>query len=164
VGEGDGEAGSILLEGAALGLTVTGISQSPDIKGLEKELQAAGFSLEAIQIVSPGDSDQNLVDVAGSVKIDVQLNIGGGQGTGVPGLTSGGSQLGVRGGSGSFFRNEELWDRLGDFEIPDDELENYVEAIEAGRSVVAYFAGKSENVPKLEELFRASGLAKVKTF
>lgn len=148
-----------------MGLTVTGISQNHDIKALEKELQAAGFTLDAIQIVSPGDSDQNLVDVAGSVKIDANLDIGNHQGTGVPGITSHGSQLGVRGGgSSSYFRNEELWDRLGDFEIPDDEVDNYIEAIEAGRSVVAYFAGKSENVPKLEQLFRASGLAKVKTF
>ena len=146
-----------------MGLTVTGISQTTDIKSLEKELSAAGFTLDAVQIVSPGDSDQNLVDVAGSVKLDTHLNLGDGQGTGVPGINSSGAQLGVRGGSG-FFRNEELWDRLGDFEILDDEVDNYIEAIEAGRSVVAYFAGKTENVPRLEELFRASGLAKVKTF
>ncbi|MGH7660531.1 MAG: hypothetical protein ACRENA_06405 [Vulcanimicrobiaceae bacterium] len=57
-----------------------------------------------------------------------------------------------------------MWDRLGDFEIPDDEIENYLEALSAGRSVVAYFAHKQENVSKIEAIFRQSGLAKVKTF
>ncbi|MGH7716009.1 MAG: hypothetical protein ACREML_08440, partial [Vulcanimicrobiaceae bacterium] len=67
-------------------------------------------------------------------------------------------------GHSTYFRNEELWDRLDDFEIPDDEIENYLEALSAGRSVVAYFAGKPDNVPKLETLFRSSGLSKIKTF
>ena len=54
-------------------------------------------------------------------------------------------------------------DRLGDLEIPDDEVDNYVEALEAGRSVVAYFA-KAETIDKVSEIFHAVGLAKVKTF
>ena len=54
-------------------------------------------------------------------------------------------------------------DRLGDLEIPDDEVDNYVETLEAGRSVVAYFA-KPENIGQVTDIFRASGLAKVKTF
>lgn len=147
-----------------MGLTVTGISQTTDIKSLETALKNAGFSLEAIQLISPGDSDRSLVDVQGSAKIDTELNLGGGQGTGVPGLTGAGTSFSSATTSQTFFRNEEMWDRLGDLEIPDDEIDNYIEAVQEGRSVVAYFAGKSENVPKLEQLFRASGLAKVKTF
>jgi tRNA A58 N-methylase Trm61 len=87
--------------------------------------------------------------------------MGGGTGTGVPGITSGNP---TAGGSGTkFFRNETLSDRLGDLEIPDDQVENYVDALEGGRSIVAYFA-KPETIDKVSEIFRASGLAKVKTF
>ena len=143
-------------------LVVTGISPHSDVSDLEKKLKEAGFSLDPVQVISPGDSDHSLAEVTGSMRLDTDLNLGAGQGTGVPGL-SGGAGAGSRTNS-SYFRSEELWDRLGDFEIPDDEVENYLEAVQAGRSVVAYFAHTQENVAKLEELFRASGLAKVKTF
>jgi hypothetical protein len=146
-----------------LGLTVTGISQSSDIKGLEKALTDAGFSLEHIQMVSPDDSDINLADVESGQRIDTELILGGGQGTGVPGISGGRSDFAVN-HNPHFFRNEELWDRLGDFEIPDDEIENYLEALGAGRSVVAFFASKPDAVPQLEGIFRASGLAKIKTY
>ena len=146
-----------------MGLTVTGISQTTDIKGLEKALQDAGFPLDPIQLVSPDDSDKHLTDVESDQRIDTRLMLGGGQGTGVPGISGGRSDYDLPGHS-TYFRNEELWDRLDDFEIPDDEIENYLEALAAGRSVVAYFAGKPDNVPKIETLFRSSGLSKVKTF
>lgn len=57
----------------------------------------------------------------------------------------------------------ELWDRLADLAIPDDEVENYAEALEAGRTIVAYH-GSSSSVAKIEGLFRDGGLTKVKTF
>lgn len=148
-----------------MGLCVTGISQSSDIKSLEKVLTDAGFSLEPIQLIDPEDNDINLSDVEPAQRIDTEIMIGGGQGTGVPGITGGHSMIENSAPiSQSYFRNEELWDRLGDFEIPDDEIENYLEALAAGRSIVAYFAHKPENVPKIEQIFRSSGLSKVKTF
>jgi hypothetical protein len=86
---------------------------------------------------------------------------GGGQGTGVPGVTSG---MPSAGGYGTRpFRNEALSDRLGDLEIPDDQVDNYVDALSAGRSVVAYFA-KPGTIEQVEAIFRASNLARVKTF
>jgi len=85
---------------------------------------------------------------------DPGLMTGGGQGTGVPGVTSG---VPTPGGYGiRYFRNEALSDRLGDLEIPDDEVDNYVETLEAGRSVVAYFA-KADTIDKVTEIFHASG-------
>ncbi len=42
-------------------------------------------------------------------------------------------------------------------------MQNYVDALAAGRSVVAYFA-KPDNLAQVETIFRASGLARVKTF
>jgi len=145
-------------------LVVTGISQNGDIKALEKALKDAGFSLDPIQIIGPDDSDPNLSEVESRQRIDTELMIGGGQGTGVPGLSGGHLEFGSQHTPAPVFRNEDLSDRLGDFEIPDNELDNYLEALEAGRSIVAYFAHTEDRVPTVEQLFRANGLAKVKTF
>ena len=141
-----------------MGLVVTGISQNGDIKALENALKTAGFPLDPLQLIGPDDSTQS---PARGVVNPGYITGGTGQGTGVPGLTSG---TPTPGGYGTqYFRNETLSDRLGDLEIPDDEVENYVGALEAGRSVVAYFA-QPETIDKVTELFRAGGLAKVKTF
>lgn len=149
-----------------MGLCVTGISQDGNVKNLEQGLKAAGFALDPIQLIGPDDAAHQLTDVVERGHIDTDIMTGGGQGTSVPGLTGSGSAsiagLGV--GRHAYFRDEGLADRLGDFEIPESELENYVEAVQEGRSVVAYFAQKPESVAKLEEIFRSSGLNKVKTF
>jgi hypothetical protein len=142
-----------------VGLVVTGISQNGDIASLEAALKAAGLPLDPIQLIGPDDSTQGAASSMGLA--DPGLMTGGGQGTGVPGVTSG---VPSAGGYGTrYFRNEALGDRLGDLEIPDDEVDNYIGALQAGRSVVAYFA-KSETVAQVETIFRAGGLAKVKTF
>jgi hypothetical protein len=142
-----------------VGLVVTGISQNGDISGIESALKAAGLPLDPIQLIGPDDSTQGAASSMGLA--DPGLMTGGGQGTGVPGVTSG---VPTPGGYGvRYFRNEALSDRLGDLEIPDDEVENYVETLEAGRSVVAYFA-KAETIDQVTEIFRAGGLTKIKTF
>ena len=142
-----------------MGLVVTGISQSGDTAALEAALKAAGLPLDPIQLIGPDDSTQGAASSMGLG--NPGLMTGGGQGTGVPGITSG---VPTAGGYGTrYFRNEALSDRLGDLEIPDDEVENYVDALQAGRSVVAYFA-KPETIAQVEAIFRSSGLAKVKTF
>ena len=141
-----------------MGLVVTGISQQGDITALETALKAAGLPLDPIQVIGPDDSTQGAASSLGLA--NTGLNIGGGQGTGVPGITSASPSMG---GSTRYFRNEALGDRLGDLEIPDDELDNYIEALQAGRSVVAYFA-KPESLAQVETIFRASDLLKIKTF
>jgi hypothetical protein len=142
-----------------VGLVVTGISQNGDIASLEAALKAAGLPLDPIQLIGPDDSTQGAASSMGLA--DPGLMTGGGQGTGVPGVTSG---VPSAGGYGTrYFRNEALGDRLGDLEIPDDEVDNYIDALQAGRSVVAYFA-KSETVAQVETIFRDGGLAKVKRF
>jgi hypothetical protein len=144
-----------------VGLVVTGISQSGEIAPLEAALKAAGLALDPLQLIGPDDSTQGAASSMGLA--DPGLMTGGGQGTGVPGITSGNP---TAGGYGTrYFRNEALSDRLGDLEIPDDEVENYVAALQAGRSVVAYFA-KPESLANVEAVFRdpAAGLVKVKTF
>lgn len=144
-----------------MGLVVTGISQNGDIKALEAALKTAGLPLDPIQVIGPDDSTQGAASSMGLA--NTGLNIGGGQGTGVPGITNA-SSLGSGGGS-RYFRNEALSDRLGDLEIPDDQVDNYVDALQARRSVVAYFA-KADNVAQVEEIFRKpeTGLVRIKTF
>ena len=142
-----------------MGLVVTGISQDGNIASLEAALKEAGLPLDAIQLIGPDDSTQGAASSMGMA--NPGLMTGGGQGTGVPGVTSG---VPSAGGYGTrYFRNEALSDRLGDLEIPDDQVDNYVDALGAGRSVVAYFA-KPETLAQAEAIFRGSGLAKVKTF
>lgn len=138
-----------------MGLVVTGISQDGNIKDLETALTGAGFSLDPVQLIGPGDSDSSLA--GGIAGADLLASSGGGTGTGVPGLTSS-----IRHGQ-TFFRNESLTDRLGDLEIPDSEIDNYAEALQAGRHIVAYFA-KPDTLEKVTEIFRQAGLAKVKVF
>ncbi|HTD38570.1 MAG TPA: hypothetical protein VK669_13755 [Candidatus Limnocylindrales bacterium] len=145
-----------------MGLVVTGISQNGDIKNLEAALKAAGLPLDPIQVIGPDDSTQGAASSMGLA--NTGLNIGGGQGTGVPGITNA-SSIGSSGGGSRYFRNEALSDRLGDLEIPDDQVDNYIEALQAGRSVVAYFA-KPDNVAQVEEIFRKpdTGLVRIKIY
>jgi len=138
--------------GGYVGLVVTGISQDGNIVALETALKDAGIPLDAIQLIGPDDSTQG---VSRGI-IGPRIMTGDRSGGFVPGINSSGGGL-------EFFRNENLSDRLGDLEIPDAEVENYVEALEAGRSVVAFFA-KPDTLETVEAIFRASGLAKVKTF
>ena len=140
---------------------VTGISQDGNTDALETALTAAGVQLDAFEVIGPEESDAHV----GGGTAESGILTGGGleTGTGVPGLTGGGipgitsaPRLGDMGG-------DSLWDKLADLAIPDDEVENYAEALEAGRSLVA-FHGDSKNVAKVEALFAGAGLTKIKTF
>ena len=123
---------------------VTGISQDGNTAALEASIKAAGLSLNAFEVIGPEDAD---TPVAGGIAGSGIITGGGLEtGTGVPGLTG-----------------SSLWDRLADLAIPDDEVENYAEALEAGHSIVAYH-GTSKSVPQLENLFASNGLSKIKTF
>jgi hypothetical protein len=134
-----------------MSLVVTGLSQNGDITALKAALHDAGISLDPLQVINPDDST---VGVArGIIGSELYTSEGG---TGVPGLNN------SRGGR-TFFRNEDLADRLGDLEIPDSEVDNYVEALERGRSVIAYFA-HADTIEKIEEIFRSSNLANVRRF
>jgi hypothetical protein len=134
-----------------LGLVVTGILQHGDIKALERLLKEAGLPLDPIQLISGEDSTEGVA----RRQIGSRLMTGD-HAAYVPGISSSGAGL-------PYFRNESLSNRLGDLEIPDSEVENYIAALEAGRSIVAYFA-KPDSLAKVETIFRDSGLAKVKTF
>jgi len=140
---------------------VTGISQDGNIDALTRALQAAKLSLEPLQVLDAGEVAPTLTPTR---LVDTSLLTGGGleTGTGVPGLTGRGLP-GIGATSPPEIDGDSIWVRLSDFEIPDDEIENYALALEAGRSVVAY-AAVAATVRAVEAAFRASGLANVKTF
>jgi hypothetical protein len=136
-----------------MALVVTGLSQTGDTQALHKALADAGLPTDPLQVIGPEDSVENISQ--GIIGAEL-LGSGPETGTGVPGINYGHT-------STRFFRNETLPDRLGDLEIPDSEVENYVEALERGRSVVAYFA-HADNVDKIEELFKSADLVNVRRF
>jgi hypothetical protein len=143
---------------------VTGISQDGDTAALEQALKSAGLSLEVFEVLGPDDADT----LATGGPIDTAIITGGGleTGTGVPGITGGmipGVTSSPRGVGIGPADGDSVWDRLADLAIPDDEVENYAEALEAGRSIFAYH-GDAKNVTTVEGLFASAGLTKIKTF
>lgn len=62
-----------------------------------------------------------------------------------------------------FFAEPHIIDHLADYAIPADEVQNYNDAIEAGRSVVIYKADMTE-APAVAETFKAAGLKNVRTY
>lgn len=62
-----------------------------------------------------------------------------------------------------FFAEPHIIDHLSDYAIPQDQVQNYNDAIEAGRSVVLYKAEPTE-AAGVEQTFKDAGLKNVKTF
>jgi len=137
-----------------MGHVVTGLSPSGDLTALKAALRTAGLSPDALQVISSEDSSLNLRG-RGVIGGDI-MSGDSGSGTGVPGLTN------VHSGR-TFFRDESLTDRLGDLEIPESEIDNYLEAIERGRSVVAYFP-HGDAAGQVEEVFRSANLLNVRRY
>jgi len=135
-----------------MAFVVTGLSQSEDISSVSAALRAAGLPTDPLQAVGPDDASENLSDSA-LVEPDILTSD---EGTRVPGINSGGRPR-------TYFRNENLVDRLGDFGIPESELDNYLEAVERGKTVVAYFANAS-NADNVSAAFNSASLANVRTF
>ena len=77
-------------------------------------------------------------------------------GVNVPGISADSRYVG-------FFAQPHIIDHLADWPIPEDQIQNYNDAIEAGRAVVTYKAEPSE-APQVEQAFKDAGLKNVKTF
>ncbi len=77
-------------------------------------------------------------------------------GVNIPGISSDMRYFG-------FFAHPEIIDHFADVPIPQDQVQNYNDAIEAGRGVVTYKASPEE-APGVEQAFRDAGLKNVKTF
>lgn len=134
-----------------MALVVTGLSQTGDVSVLRAALVTAGMPTDALQVIAPDAGSQSVA--RGVIGAALYTHEGG---TGVPGLNNNHR-------SSSFFRGESLPDRLGDLEIPDSEIENYIEALGRGRSIVAYFA-HHDTVERIEAIFHEASLANVRRF
>ena len=134
-----------------MSLVVTGFSQDGDVAGLHRALEAAGLPTDSLQVIGPDESTEGVA--RGIIGAELLTSDGG---TGVPGINNNRRLL-------TFFRNESLSDRLGDLEIPESELDNYVEALERGRFIVAYFA-HADTADRVEEAFRGASLLNVRRF
>lgn len=146
---------------------VTGISEGSDISSLEKALKDAGYSLEPLSVYLSGEMPDGHPDsgarfIFGDTD-SIRDMLGGSSGIyssgagNVPGIGSSGTD------SQEYFHDETIDDELSELSIPDSELGNYEEAIDAGHGVVAYFA-RPENQAAVEGLFRSAGLRNVRTF
>jgi hypothetical protein len=131
-------------------MVVVGLSQTEDMGALRAALTASGLSPDDLQSVGPDDAAENLAREAAPSGI-----ITSDRGMSVPGITSGESR--------PFSYDESLVDRLGDFAIPESEFDNYLQAVERGKTVVAYFA-KPDNVDKVTAAFTAANLSNVRQY
>jgi hypothetical protein len=132
---------------------VTALSQDGNVAALHKALHDAGLPTDSLNVIGPDESTESVSHgLAGS---DLLTSTDGGA-TGVPGINN------VHRPS-VFFRNESIPDRLGDLAIPDSEIDNYVEALQRGRSVVYYFA-QPDTIEKVEAIFRSSNVSNVRRF
>jgi len=77
-------------------------------------------------------------------------------GVNVPGISADTRYIG-------FFAHPHVINHLANFPIPADQIENYNDAIDEGRSVVTYKATAQE-APVVEKAFKDAGLRNVKTF
>ncbi len=150
---------------------VTGIAPTEEITELESLLgQMPGVDRTKLVVITKAERsdnhDQSFLNFihAGAPEIDSD-SIGrldddsimtGGGGTGVPGLTGAIRTL-------PYISHPHVSEHVGNLPIPDDEAENYNDAIEEGRVVVAYPCDEADTAP-IEAAFRGAGVKKVKTF
>jgi hypothetical protein len=134
-----------------MALVVTALSQTRDLTALRRSLVAAGLSLEPLKVISEDEATASLAGRAADTTI-----LTSDLGTSVPGIGASSNR--------SLFHAESVTDLLGELEIPENELDNYAQALQRGKCVIAYFA-KEENVERALELFRAApGLTNVRRF
>jgi rhodanese-related sulfurtransferase len=132
-----------------MGFVVIGLSQDGNVRAVHDTLAAAGIAAERLNIIDSTDID--LIEGSSLVGTDLITSDGG---TAVPGLNS---------TSITVHPDDSLVAKLSDLNIPDSEIENYLEALSKGRSVVAYTA-TGETVDKVMATFRTAGLLNVRQF
>ncbi len=144
---------------------VTGISQNANTDALASALRAASLSLDPLAVFTSGDAPDDQADsgirfiYSGS---DSPHNVLGQTGeitsfggAEVPGLGAGESH--------EYFAPESITSELSEVGIPDSAIDVLVEAIDAGKSIIAYQA-RPDNHAAVEQIFRSAGLANVTTY
>ncbi len=142
-----------------MALVVTGLSQNGDLTALATLLQQAGLPADELAVVGPREAlEGNSGSLVGFRPTSDTLgdSTNAASGTGVPGISS--SHV-LR----SYFRSASVDDRLSDLGIMGSEADNYLEALERGRTVVAYRANAA-SIDLVETAFREAGLLNVRRF
>lgn len=153
---------------------VVGIFSGSDPAAIESALSAAQIDLSKVKVVRMGSgrsdpaaesSDLDFIDVAASMESNSLSDdmtkgmgiMGDAGGTGVPMGRSSASlgSFNSRGGSGKNY--------LSGLPIPTDEVDNFNDAIEAGRAVIAY-PDANPDAATIAAAFRAAGLRNVRTY
>lgn len=152
---------------------VTGIAPTQDIAELERLLgDIPGVDRSRLSVLTTADRsdrhDRSFIrfihlggleldaEVVGDSLLDSNAMITSSGGTGVPGISASGRSIGYLG-------NPHVEQHVGVLPIPEDEADNYNDALDDGRCVVAYKCGDA-NCAALETAFASAGLAKVKLF
>jgi hypothetical protein len=78
-------------------------------------------------------------------------------GTQVPNISADSRYLG-------FFEEPHIIPEIGDLPIPEDERENYADALESGHAIVVYKPELPADTANAEQAFKDAGLRKVKTY
>jgi rhodanese-related sulfurtransferase len=154
---------------------VAGISPDHDTAAIEAALKAHDVDVTKVKIFTKAApmeahraSGLNFVYVVrdmdvNSLSDDQTKNMGimgDAGGTGVPGLTSS-DRPGMT--VSSFAEAEASPDYLAGVAIPDDEVDNYNEAIDEGRAVATYDATGGD-AAAAESAFKAAGLKNVRSY
>lgn len=141
---------------------VTGIAPTQDVNELEKLMSSTtGLDHSKFVVITKADRtdehDDSFLKFAHAAEVEGtnSLILGGG-GTGVPDINQPGTtQFGYLG-------HPHVVQHVGTLPIPEDEADNYNDAIDDGRTVVAYPIDGDASAA--EAAFHAAGLAHVKTF
>jgi hypothetical protein len=153
---------------------VAGISPDHDTQAIEAALKAHDVDIAAVKVYTKTplaahrdsglDFEYVIKDMEyNSLSDDETKNMGtmgDAGGTGVPGLTSS-DRPGLT--VSSFAEVEAMPDYLSGVAIPDDEVDNYNEAIEEGRAVAVYQVADGD-FTAAEAAFKAAGLKNVRAF
>ncbi len=151
---------------------VVGIFPKSDPETLESALSAQQIDFSKVKVVSSSvpdteSSQLEFVDVmsdmeSNSLSDDMTRGTGvfdDSSGTGVPGI--GGRQATL----GSFTHRDNPSKRyFASFAIPDDELDNFSDAVIDGRAVVLYADTADSDAQTVASAFRAAGLRNVRTY
>jgi hypothetical protein len=152
----------------ATGLVI-GIFSETDAKALEDALKAQQIDVSKVKVfASDGaeskSSPMRFVNVVHSETLSPEMTEGTGVmqdfGTAVPGL---GDRAERSGPIYSFEEGDEGKHYLADYPVPDDEVENFDDAITDGRAVVLY-PDAGADAPKIAAAFEAAGLHNVRSY
>jgi hypothetical protein len=155
----------------AAGLII-GICSNDDVKALDDALSEQQIDLEKIKVFvgdgddlepSPIDFYEVYADSESITGLSDDMTRGTGVladsgGTNVPGLAGARSRYRV-----SFPEEGESKHYLAGFPVPDDEVENFDDAIAEGHAVVLY-PDAGADAPKIASAFKAAGLRNVRSY